>query len=61
MTPPEFTPSWVSHVLRAKWDADSRRKTQIFPFHQRNQRLSASKINFGVNHVIPGLFIRQPH
>ena len=52
MTHPEFNPPWASHVLRAKWDADSSKKTQIFIFRQRNQRLSISKIDFGVNHVL---------
>jgi len=52
MTHPEFNHSGESHVLRAKWDADSSKKKQIFIFHQRNQRLSISKINFGVIHVL---------
>ena len=35
-------------------DADSRRETHIFLFHQRNQRLSASKLESGlIIFVIP--------
>ncbi len=52
MTHPEINLSWVSHALRANG-------TQInadFLLISENQRLSASKIKFEVNHVISYLF-----